>query len=131
MTTSDIDRPGDRFDDPRPVTQIRIAAAAAVAARAVPGVAHLQPGLWGLVQQLGTDLWTRVTGKPRPDTGGVEVVIDADTTTIDITLVADGLRPAAVIAAHVQREVYLAVTDSGAAPPTRIAVHITDIALAC
>jgi hypothetical protein len=39
------------------------------------------------------------------------------------------LRSAAVIAAHVQREVYLAVTDSGAAPPTRIAVHIADTAL--
>ena len=39
------------------------------------------------------------------------------------------MRPAAVIAAHVQREVYLAVADRGAAPPTRIAVHIIDIAL--
>jgi hypothetical protein len=129
VTTWNVSHPGGGFDDPRPVTEIRVVAAAAGAARAVPGVAHLQPGLWGLVQQLGTDLWTRVTGKPRPDTGGVEVVIDGDTTTIDITLVADGLRPAAVIAAHVQREVYLAVTDSGAAPPTRIAVHIADIAL--
>ena len=130
MTRSDIDRPGDWFDDPGPVTEIRIAAAAAAAARAVPGVAYLQPGLWGLVQQLGTELWTRVTGKPRPDTGGVEVVVDGDTTTIDITLVTDGLRPAAVIAADVQRRVHEAVTDTCAAAPTRIAVHITDIALA-
>lgn len=83
----------------------------------------------GLVQQVGTDLWTRVAGKPRPDTGGVEVVIDGDTTTIDITLVTDGLRPAATVAGDVQREVHLAVIDSGVAPPARIAVHVVDIAL--
>jgi uncharacterized alkaline shock family protein YloU len=130
VTASSINPRGGGFDDPRPVTEIRIAALAAAAARATPGVAHLQPGLWGLVAQLGTELWTRATGKPRPDTGGVEVAIDvhADTTTIDITLVTDGLRPAAATAAHVQRAVHQAVTDSGAAPPTRIAVHITDIA---
>ena len=74
MSTSGINQRGGGFDDPRPVAEIRIAAVAAAAARAIPGVAHLQPGLWGPVQQLGTDLWTRVTGKPRPYTGGVEVV---------------------------------------------------------
>ena len=51
VSTSGISQPGGGFDDPRPVTEIRIAAVAAGAARAVPGVAHLQPGLWGLVQQ--------------------------------------------------------------------------------
>ena len=108
---------------------VTVTACCAGAGRAIPGVAHLQPGLWGLVQQVSTDLWTRVTGKPRPDTGGVEVVIDGDTTTIDITLVTDGLRPAATVAGDVQREVHLAVIDSGVAPPARIAVHVVDIAL--
>ena len=129
MSTSSINQHGGGFDDPRPVAEIRVAAVAAAAARAIPGVAHLQPGLWGLVQQVSTDLWTRVTGKPRPDTGGVEVVIDGDTTTIDITLATDGLRPAATVAGDVQREVHLAVIDSGVAPPARIAVHVVDIAL--
>jgi len=72
VSTSSINQRGGGLDDPRPVAEIRVAAVAAAAARAVPGVAHLQPGLWGLLQQVSTDLWTRLTGKPRPDTGGVE-----------------------------------------------------------
>ena len=124
MTTSDIDRPGD----PGPVREIRIAAAAAAAARATPGVAHLQPGLWGLVQQLGTELWTRVTGQPRPDTAGIEVRIDGDAVTIEVTLVADGRRAASATAGEVQRNVHRAVHAAHDIAPRRIAVHVVDIA---
>lgn len=125
MTTSDIDRPGD----PAPVTEIRIAAAAAAAARTTPGVAHLQPGLRGLVYQLGADLWTRVTGQPRPDTAGIEVRIDGDAVTIEVTLVADGRRAASAIAGDVQRNVDRAVRAAHDIAPLLIAIHIVDITL--
>jgi hypothetical protein len=111
------------------VAEIRVAATAADAARSTPGVAHLQPGFWGLVQQLGSELWTRVTGQPRPDTAGSEVRIDGDTPAIDVTLVADGRRPAAAVAGDVQRNVYLAVRATHDIAPRRVAVHVVAIAL--
>jgi len=55
VSTSSINQRSGGFDEPRPVAEIRVAAVAAAAARAVPGVVHLQPGPWGLVQQLGTE----------------------------------------------------------------------------
>jgi len=133
VTTPSVDRPGDRFGDPSgepgPVTEIRVAAAAAAAARDTPGVAHLQPGLWALVHQLGNELWTRTTGRPRPDTAGVEVAVDGELVAIDVTLVTDGRRPAALVAGDVQRRVELAVRASCPMGPTRVAVHVADIAL--
>lgn len=129
MTTADIDHPhGGPTGEPIPVTEIRIAAAAATAARTTAGVAHLQPGLWGLVHQLGNELWTRVTGQPRPDTAGVEVTVDGDLVAIDITLVTDGHLPATLVAGNLQRRVDLAVRESCSVIPSRIAVHVADIA---
>lgn len=113
---------------PDSVAEVRVAAAAADAARATPGVARLQPGLWGLVQQLGRDAWTRLTARPYPDVAGVEVGLDAGTTTIDIALVCDGSIPAAVVAGDVQRNVHRAVLATCSIAPTRIAVHVVDIA---
>lgn len=133
MSFPDLD---DHFDDPVDgppfaevrVAEVRIAAAAADAARGTPGVLRLQPGIWGLVQQLGRDLWTRVTARPYPDIAGVDVSVASDTTTVDITLVCDGHRPAAVIAGEVQRNVHRAVLEICEIVPTRIAVHVLDIA---
>ena len=129
MITSSTARPGDHLGEPAPVTEIRIAAAAAAAARSTTGVAHLQPGLLGLVHQLGNELWTRVTGQPRPDTAGVDVQVEGDVITVDVTLVTNGRRPAAVVAGDVQRNVYRAVRETSDTAPDRIAVHIADIAL--
>jgi uncharacterized alkaline shock family protein YloU len=121
-------RPED-LGDPTPVTEIRVAATAAEAARATRGVAHLQPGVWGLVQQFASQLWTTVTGQPRPDTAGVEVVIGHDAVTVDVAFVADGRRPAVEVAFDVQRNVYAAVLTAHDIKPDRIGVHIIDIAL--
>jgi uncharacterized alkaline shock family protein YloU len=129
VTTPGTARPGDHLGDPAPVTEIRVAATAADAARSTPGVAHLQPGLWGLVHHLGNELWTRVTEQPRPDTAGIEVRIDGGTLTIDVTLVADGRRPVSVVAGDVQRNVYLAVRATHDIEPRQIAIHVIDIAL--
>jgi len=128
VTAFGAPRPED-LGEPTPVTQIRMAATAAEAARATPGVAHLQPGLWGLVQQFGTQLWTTVTGQPRPDTAGVEVVIGHDAVTVDVAFVADGRRPAVEVAFDVQRRVYSAVLATHDIKPDRVAVRIIDIAL--
>ncbi|MBN9108496.1 MAG: hypothetical protein J0I34_06915 [Pseudonocardia sp.] len=139
MTTPDLDHigghPGDGPGDDRLVTQIRVAEVAAAAARSTPGVAHLQQGLWGLVQQLGAEAWTRVTGRPRPDTAGTEVAVRVDpvtgavTVTVDVMLVVDGRRPAAVVAGDVQRRIGGAVYAAFGVAPGRVSVHITDVAV--
>jgi uncharacterized alkaline shock family protein YloU len=129
VTTLGTPRPGDHLGDPLTVTEIRVAATAADAARSTRGVAHLQPGLWGLVHQFGSELWTRVTGQPRPDTAGVEVAMDRDTVTIDVAFVADGCRPAADVGADVQRRVHAAVLAAHDIAADRVAVHVVDILL--
>ncbi len=91
-------------------------------------MAHLQPGRWGLVHQVGNELWTRTTGRPRPDTAGVEVAADGELVAIDVTLVTDGRRPSARVAGDVQRRVDLAVRASCSVGPSRVAVHVADIA---
>lgn len=112
----------------RAIVDIQIAAIAANAARSVPGVARLQPGLRGLVQQLGRELWEHLTGTPHPDIAGVDTTIDDDATAaIDITLVTDGRRPATVIAADVQRTVISALSTHQAIPISTVAVHVCEI----
>jgi uncharacterized alkaline shock family protein YloU len=112
------------------VADIQIAAVAAATARSIPGVARLQPGLWGLVQQLSRELWVRITGEPYPDIGGVDVALLDDTTaTVDITLVTDGHRPAAAVAADVQHAVTTAIAARLAIPVGAVAVHVCEINL--
>lgn len=49
-------------EGPDVLIEIRAAEAAATAARAVPGVVRLQPGLMGLVVQIASEAWERLTG---------------------------------------------------------------------
>ena len=109
------------------VTEIRVAAAAAQAARATPGVVRLQPNLWGLVRRFSQQVWERVTGKPYPDVAGVEVQLDDESATIELTLVTDGRHPAASIAAAAQRAVVEAVTTQTGLAVTSVAVHVCEI----
>lgn len=108
------------------LAELQVAAAAADAARATPGVERLQPGLWGLVQQVGHEMWVRATGEPYPDVGGVEVELVASGFRLDVTIVADGSRPAADIAFAVQRAVAGAV---GGVTVAEVAVHVCEISL--
>lgn len=109
------------------LTEVRVAAATAQAARATPGVVRLQPGLWGLVRQFSQQVWERVTGNPYPDVAGVEVQLDDGSATIELTLVTDGRRPAASIVAAVQRAVVKAVTTQTGLTGPNVAVHVCEI----
>jgi uncharacterized alkaline shock family protein YloU len=112
------------------VADIQIAAVAAATAKSIPGVARLQPGLRGLVQQLSRELWERITGEPYPDIAGVDTAILDDTTAmVDITLATDGHRPAAAIAADVQHAVTTAIAARLAIPVSAVAVHVCEISL--
>ncbi len=111
------------------LVDVRVASAAADAARATPGVERLQPGLWGLVQQLGHELWEHATGEPYPDVAGVEVELADGAALVDITLATDGTVPAAQVAAAVQRAVVDAVAVRAAVPVVSVAVHVCEIAL--
>ncbi|MGH3616188.1 MAG: Asp23/Gls24 family envelope stress response protein [Pseudonocardia sp.] len=119
----------DLVGEPDTILDLQVAALAATVTRAVPGVARLQPGLWGLVQQLSRELWKRVTGEPYPDLAGVEAEIRGRTTAIDITLVTDGHRPAAEVAADVQHAVTTTVTSHLGIVVTSVAVHVCEINL--
>lgn len=111
------------------IVDLHLAATAADIARATPGVLRLQPGLWGLVQQLSRELWEHVTGDPYPDLGGVEAELRDRVAHIDITLVADGHRPAAAVAADVQHAVAATVTASFDITSASVAVHVCAIGL--
>lgn len=111
------------------VTAVRVAAAAAQAARATPGVTRLQPGLWGLVRRFSQEAWERATGQDYPDTGGVEVDLDGDRALVELTVVTDGRAQAAAVVRAVQREVDRAVRDATGLRATVVAVHVTEIDL--
>lgn len=111
------------------ILDLRVAAVAAAAARAETGVLRLQPGLWGLLQQLRRELWQRDGGAPCPDLAGVEAQIRDGTTTIDLTVVSDGRRSAAAVAVGVQRAVSEAVTARLGVPVASVAVHVCEISL--
>ena len=111
------------------VADVHVAAAAADAARATPGVERLQPGLWGLVQQLSHELWEHATGEPYPDVAGVEVELRDEVAVVDVTLATDGTLPAGQVAAAVQRAVVDAVAVRTAVPVVSVAVHVCEIAL--
>lgn len=111
------------------IADVHVASAAADAARATPGVGRLQPGLWGLVQQLSHELWEHATGEPYPDVAGVEVGLEGGLARVDITLATDGTIPASGVAAAVQRAVVDAVAARTAVPVVSVAVHVCEIAL--
>ncbi|HEX2298613.1 MAG TPA: Asp23/Gls24 family envelope stress response protein [Pseudonocardiaceae bacterium] len=112
------------------VADIQIAAVAAATAKSIPGVTRLQPGVWGLVQQLSRELWERITGEPFPDIAGVDAaILDDATATLDITLATNGHRPATVVVADVQHAVTTAIAARLAIPVSAVAVHVCEISL--
>jgi uncharacterized alkaline shock family protein YloU len=113
----------------RTVLEVRAAEAAADAARAVPGVAALQPGLWGLVRRLTAESFERLTGRPVPDTAGVEADLRDGGLRLDLRIVLDGGYQAAAVAAGVQRAVGAAVPAAVGQPVVGVAVHVVAISL--
>ncbi len=115
------------MSDQDTITEVRVALAAAQAARATPGVVRLQPGLWGLVRRLAQQAWERATGQPYPDLDGVEVHLDAESAEIELTLVTDGSIPAASVVTAVQGSVSDAVTAQTGLAVRSVAVHVSEI----
>lgn len=129
MSAEPAQRDPDRGSEQATVTGVRVAAAAADAARATAGVVRLQPGVWGLVRRLSQEVWERATGQEYPDTGGVEATLDGDRVRIDLTVVTDARAQAAAVVRALQQAVSEAVTDATGLLVSVVSVHVTDIDL--
>ncbi|GAA1114722.1 Asp23/Gls24 family envelope stress response protein [Kribbella jejuensis] len=105
---------------------IRYADSVARAARSVPGVVRLQPGVVGLLRQFAAQAWERTTGTQAPDTAGVDVHLTADGhARVDVRIVVDINHQAAEVGAAVHHAATQAITDR----PVTARVHIVDIDL--
>lgn len=115
---------------PNLLTEIRAADAAAKAARAVPGVVRLQPGVWGLLRQFAAQAWTQATGKALPDIGGVDADFSADREQlrIDLRIVVSIHHQAAQVGEAVHAAVAAAATTV-TGKPVQVRVHIVEIDL--
>lgn len=114
----------------RAVTEVRAADAAARAARAVPGVVRLQPGVLGLLGQFAAEAWGQATGEELPDIAGVQADLTDDAAVrLDLRIVVDGGYRAADVGVAVQDAVVAAVTAAVALRPAAVLVHVVEIDL--
>jgi uncharacterized alkaline shock family protein YloU len=111
----------------RVVLEYRAAEAAAAAARAVPGVAALQPGLLGLVRRLAEDTYERVTGHAVPDTAGVDAEVVDGGVHLELRIVLDVAHQACAVGAAVQRAVLDAVPPVVGIPVVAARVHVVGV----
>ncbi|WP_219418697.1 Asp23/Gls24 family envelope stress response protein [Pseudonocardia nigra] len=111
------------------VTQVRAADVAARAARAVPGVVRLQPGVWGLVRQLAAEAFEQATGQQLPDIAGVQADLDDDGVHLELQIVVDGGYRAGTVGAAVQHAVTAAVPAAIDRAVTAFTVLIVEIEL--
>ncbi|MDQ2708988.1 MAG: Asp23/Gls24 family envelope stress response protein [Actinomycetota bacterium] len=110
--------------------EVRAADAAARAARAVPGVVRLQPGVWGLVGQLAARVWEQATGQALPDLAGVRAeLVDGIGVAVDVQLVVDGGYQAAAVGTAVHDAVRAALTRAAGLVVTEVQVHIVEVDL--
>ena len=117
MTTNWVPRPANLL------TEVKAADAAAQAARAVPGVVRLQPGVLGLLRHFAAQAWTQATGKALPDIAGVDADLTADGLRIDLRIVVSVFYRAADVGEAVHRAVASVVEDA------QIHVHIVEVDL--
>ncbi len=110
--------------------EVRAADAAARAARAVPGVVRLQPGVCGLVGQLAARAWEQATGQALPDLAGVRAeLVDGIGVAVDVQLVLDGGYQAAAVGTVVHDAVRAALTRAAGLVVTEVQVHIVEVDL--
>ncbi len=117
MTTNWVPRPTNLL------TEVRAADAAAQAARAVPGVVRLQPGVLGLLRHFAAQAWTQATGKTLPDIAGVDADLTADGLHLDLRIVVSVFYQAAEVGDAVHRAVASVVEAA------QIRVHIVEVEL--
>ncbi|GAA4853534.1 hypothetical protein ACFQ34_01970 [Pseudonocardia benzenivorans] len=110
----------------RMIEDVRTAADVATAARSVPGVRRLQPGLRGLVTQVTADAWRRLTSRAFPDFAGVETRRRGDALHVEITIVTDSRYQAASVADEVHRAALQTLSPAGR---TEITVKVSEIAI--
>jgi hypothetical protein len=111
----------------RVLVEVRAAEAAAVAARAVPGVVCLQPGLWGLVRRLTEDAFERLTGQALPDIAGVDADLVDGGLRIDVRIVVAAPYQACAVGGAVRRAILAAVPPAVGSPVVAAAVHVVGI----
>lgn len=118
------------------LTAVQVAALAADAARAVPGVAALQPRLRHLPRHVRTRVRAQAAGRAVPDTAGVAARLhgsehpDGPGVAVEITLVTGGSTQVAAVVGAVQRSVAEAVTGATGLAVHRVGVLVCDIAVA-
>ncbi|MFC0626179.1 hypothetical protein [Kribbella deserti] len=110
--------------------EVEAADAAARAARAVPGVVRLQPGVWGLLRQFAVRAWEQTTGKVLPDIAGVDarLVEDGTRLRVELRIVVSIHSQAAAVGAAVHEAVTVAAIEA-AGKPVEVTVHIVEIDL--
>ncbi|WBQ02810.1 hypothetical protein [Kribbella sp. CA-293567] len=115
---------------PNLLTEIRAAEAAAKAARAVPGVVRLQPGVWGLLRQFAAQAWTQATGKTLPDIAGVEADFghNREELKVEVRVVVSVAYQAAAVGAGVHAAVTAAVAGV-VETPLVVRVHVVEVEL--
>ncbi|MGC7094496.1 Asp23/Gls24 family envelope stress response protein [Amycolatopsis lurida] len=107
-----------------------VAAVAAAAAAGVPGVARLEPGVFGLVGSLGRVLRQQVKGLDPAPTEGVRVsYADNAEVRLEIDLVLSGSEQVAAVARAVQRAVAGAVAAATGLVVASVSVAVLDVEL--
>jgi hypothetical protein len=108
--------------------EIKAAEAAAIAARAVPGVVRLQPGVRGLLRHFAAQAWTQATGKALPDLAGVQADLTHDQLQLDLRIVVSIYYQAAEVGQAVTQAATLAVVGL-ADVPSQVRTHIVEVDL--
>lgn len=112
------------------LVEIRAADAAARAARLVPGVVRLQPGVLGLLGRFAAQAWEQATGEELPDVSGVNADrIDDTRIRIAVQIVVDGGYHAGAVGAAVRRATAAAVAAELPGVTGEVAVRIVEIDL--
>ncbi|HVV07747.1 Asp23/Gls24 family envelope stress response protein [Amycolatopsis sp.] len=104
-----------------------VAAVAADAARATPGVVRLEAGVAGLLRAWGRGKWQQVKGiDPVPAEGVLAESGDGELR-VRVGIATAGQVPAAAVARQVQREVRRAVTHHTGLDVAEVSVVVLDI----
>lgn len=114
------------------VAEVRAADAAAQAARTVPGVARLQPGVLGLLAQLAAQAFEQATGLPLPDIAGVQADLAESpgggrALQIELQIVVEGGYQAAAVGAMVAHAVTEVVPAVAGVAVGAVRVHIVEV----
>ncbi|GHE81838.1 hypothetical protein GCM10017786_10520 [Amycolatopsis deserti] len=104
-----------------------VASVAAHAARSVPGVARLEPGVAGLVRGWGRARWQQVKGLTPAPADGVSVRRAGDDVEVWVGIATRAGAQVAAVARAVQREVRARLHRDTGVRPGQVSVTVLDI----